>query len=71
MWGGGRDGARAEGAAQGAGNVHMRPVWKLTEAQRSVNFRSSNLRGNVFWPILFGRQAVGSYGKSRAKRAAC
>ena len=44
---GGVMGRGRRGRRRGAGSVHMRTVWKLTESQRSVNFRSSDVRGVV------------------------
>jgi hypothetical protein len=35
------------GRRRGAGSVHMWTVWKLTESQGFVNFRSLDIRGDV------------------------
>ena len=55
---GGVMGRGRRGRRTRAGSVHMRTVWKLTESQGPVNFRSSNVEGIVLWPIREGRRAV-------------
>ena len=48
-------GVMGRGRRMRAGCVHMRTVWKLTESQRSVNFRSSNVKETVSAPFPVGR----------------